>query len=409
MERITQLIVSISIGTKEIEVGELVLDRRKIFFKYYPSFLETGLEISPFKLSLSNQILQAETEVFDGLFGVFDDSLPDGWGRLLLDRTLTSRGISLSEISPLDRLSFVGRTGPGALIYQPSKDSIIDHHKQLELDEIARESLSILQGTSSDVIEELFQLGGSSGGARPKILIGWHPQRERIIFGIDNLPEGYEHWIIKFPTSGDMRDIANVEYAYHKMALDAGLEMSKCRLFKGASGMQYFGTQRFDRIENQRIHLHSAAGLMHDNFRLSSLDYGHVMDAAFRLENHIGAYEKVLELAAFNIFAHNRDDHSKNISFLMNQTGSWQLAPAYDLTFSNSSHGFHSTTVAGEGKSPGSKHLLELANIFGVKNANEIIDKIKGVTNNWKNYAKECGVSKDSIQIIENVLQKKRD
>ncbi len=160
--------------------------------------------------------------------------------------------------------------------------------------------------------------------------------------------------------------------------------------------------KRFDRDGNQCVHAHSVAGLMHDNFRLSSMDYGHIMDAAFQLENHVGAYKKVLRLAAFNVFTHNRDDHSKNVSFLMNSN--WQLAPAYDLTFSFSSHGFHSATIEGEGKSPDSQHLMELANVFGVENAQDIIEQVKEVTSNWTFYAKETGVSKASLQMIDKTI-----
>ena len=144
------------------------------------------------------------------------------------------------------------------------------------------------------------------------------------------------------------------------MAVTAGIEMSECKLFKGKSGQHYFGTKRFDRINNRRIHVHTASGLMHDNFRASTMDYGHLMDYAFLLEKHVKAYEKVFRLAAFNVFAHNLDDHSKNFSFLMNNKGEWQFAPAYDLTYSYSSYGFHSTMVAGESQNPGAKHLMKL-------------------------------------------------
>lgn len=400
-----QLLVSLNFGGKQFEVGELVMKARKIYFRYYPGFIDTGLQISPFKLPLSSEILTQDTTLFDGLFGVFYDSLPDGWGRLVLDRMLIEKGVSLGEITPLDRLSFVGRSGMGALTYQPSKDSQIDYEKQLELDDIAEETHHILEGASSDIIEELVQLGGSSGGARPKIFVGYHPLKDHLIYGKENLPDGYEHWIIKFPASNDPLDISAIEFAYHKMALDAGLEMTSCRLFEGASGNLYFGTKRFDRMKDERFHLHSACGLMHDNFRLSNLDYGHLMDAAFKLENHVSAYEKVLRLATFNVLAHNRDDHSKNISFLMNDQGQWKMAPSYDLTFSFSSHGFHSTTVAGEGKAPGIQHLIELANIFGVKNPKHTIEGVQEAVKNWKKYAIESGVGKVSIKSIGKVLQ----
>lgn len=400
MKKIRKLKVSICLADKEIEVGELVEGSGKIYFKYYSDFIETGIQISPFKMPLSTGILSADTNVFDGLFGVFDDSLPDGWGRLLVDRTLIERGISLNEITPLDRLSMVGNTGMGSLIYQPMSDAPV-FQKELELDRIATESKKILEGKSTDIIEELVHLGGSSGGARPKIFVGYHENNDHLIYGEEKLPAGYEHWILKFSSASDPKDMAQIEYAYYLMAKDAGLEMSKCRLFQGVSGNLYFGTKRFDRSENKRIHIHSAAGLMHDNFRLSNMDYGHIMDAAFQLGNHVGAYEKILRLATFNVFSHNRDDHSKNISFLMDDKGEWKLAPAYDLTFSFSSHGFHSTTVAGEGKSPGRHHLVKLANIFGVKNAGTILEQVRDVTKNWQQYAKESGVSGASMKMIE--------
>ena len=183
--------------------------------------------------------------------------------------------------------------------------------------------------------------------------------------------------------------------------------MSECKLFKGKTGQVYFGTKRFDRIGNNRLHMHSAAGMMHDDFRLSNLDYGHIMDCAFRLERDVNAYEKILRLAAFNVFAHNRDDHSKNFSFLMDENGKWKVAPAYDLTFSSSGHGMHSTMVSGESANPNKQHLMELANYFKIKNAKSIIDQVQDVVNNWKSYAKKYNVSTDSKNRIEKMISKK--
>jgi serine/threonine-protein kinase HipA len=326
-----------------------------------------------------------------------------GGGRLLLDRKLLSQGKSLSDISPLDRLAFVGSSGMGALTYHPKVESSRDIELSLELDEIAKEMNIILEGTDSEMLDELYKMGGSSGGARPKIFIGYNPDNETITYSLTAVPFK-ENWIIKFPSASDLPDIANIEYAYHQMAIDSGLEMSNCKLFKGKSGKYYFGTKRFDRDGNNRLHLHSACGLMHDNYRLSSMDYGHLMDCAFRLEKHVDAYKKILRLAAFNVFSHNRDDHSKNFSFLMDLTGKWRFAPVYDLTFSYSAYGHHSTMVAGESKSPGKTHLLKLAEHFGVKNANEIIEQVRDVIANWKKYAIEAGVSKASMGKIQIAL-----
>lgn len=409
MEQIKKIIVSIHLGGREMEVGELVSADRKIYFKYYTSFIKSGLEISPFKLKLSDKIYSADAFPFEGLYGVFADSIPDGWGKLLLDRTLASRGILLQDVMPLKRLSFVGATGMGALIYRPEMDPFIYKEIQVELDSIAKEMNFVVEGSSYEAIEELYQLGGSSGGARPKILVGYNSKTDHLIHGIDRLPKGYEHWLIKFQSSMDRKDSTNIEFAYHKMALDAGIEMSESKLFYGSSGNVYFGTKRFDRCAEKRIHMHSAAGLMHDNFRLSNLDYGNLMDCAFKLENHMDAYQKILRIAAFNVFAHNRDDHSKNFSFLMDEFGQWKLAPAYDLTFSNSSHGFHSTMISGESQNPGKIHLLKLADYFKIKKANEIIQQVEEVVSNWKVYAKEAEVEKVTINLINKKILGNRD
>ncbi|MCK4922162.1 MAG: type II toxin-antitoxin system HipA family toxin [Bacteroidales bacterium] len=404
MAIVEKLLVSLDFGNNKIEVGELAISKSNIYFKYYPDFINLGIEISPFKMPLSTSILSAESEPFDSLFGVFNDSLPDGWGRLLLDRKLNSETINISTITPLDRLAYVGLNGMGALCYQPEIKSE-NENLVLELDNIANEMKRVLDGFDTDILDKLYQLGGSSGGARPKIFIGFNPKTQHIIQGTDRMPKGYEHWIIKFPSSTDSSDIANIEYAYYKMALDAGIEMNTCKLFIGKSGRMYFGTKRFDRIGNDRLHMHSASGLMHDNFRLSTMDYGHLMDCAFRLENHIYAYDKIFRLASFNVFAHNRDDHSKNFSFLMNNNGVWIFAPAYDLTFSYSSHGHHSTMISGESKTPGTNHLIELAEYFGMSKAANIIEQVKAIVSKWKEYAADDGVSKISSNRIESVLQ----
>ena len=407
MEHVKKIIVSIQFNENEIELGELVSEGRDIYFKYYTDFITKGIEISPLKLKLNTGINKAAAIPFDGLFGVFADSLPEGWGKLLLDRALRAKGIDISNMTMLDRLAFVGSKGMGALIYKPEIDDGIHKQFEFELDKIAKATHQIISGTSTEILDELYILGGSSGGARPKILVGYNPKTQHIIGAEKDLPIGYEHWLIKFPSSSDWPDIANIEYAYYKMAIDAGIEMSACKLFKGKSGQVYFGTKRFDRIGNNRLHMHSAAGMMHDNFRLSNLDYGNVMDCAFLLERDVRAYEKILRLAAFNVFAHNRDDHSKNISFLMDENGNWKVSPAYDLTFSSSGHGMHSTMVSGESANPNKQHLMELANYFKIKNTSAIIDQVQAVIYNWKDYAKQCKVSTDSKNRIEKVIGKK--
>jgi len=409
MAGINKLFVSLLLEGNRFKVGELVLSDQKIYFRYNSDFLKTGLNLSPIKLPFSGDIASAEKQPFDGLFGVFNDSLPDGWGRLLLDRSLSAKGIEIASITPLDRLAYVGIRGMGALVYTPEIEPEKTADLVPELDILAAEMNHVLQGTSSEIIEELFILGGSSGGARPKILAAYNPLTDDLVHGVDNIPEGYEEWIIKFPSSSDNREIANIEFAYHKMALLAGIEMSECRLFKGKSGQVYFGTKRFDRIADKRLHTHTASGLMHDNFRMSTMDYGHLMDCAFRLEKHVKAYEKVFRLAAFNVYSHNRDDHSKNFSFLMNAKGEWQFAPAYDLTFSYSGYGFHSTMIGGESKNPGRKELMKLSTHFGLKNPGSIIEEVQEAINQWNTIANEQDITKETNSTIQTAMDKIRD
>jgi serine/threonine-protein kinase HipA len=404
MEHVEKIMVSIQLNEEEIPVGELVSEGKNIYFKYNADFVKRGLEISPIKLKLNNLINAADPIPFEGLYGVFADSLPDGWGKLLLDRALTSRGVIVDAITVLDRLAYVGSSGMGALTYKPELEQEELEVFEVELDKIAKATNQIISGTATDVLDDLFKMGGSSGGARPKILVGYNPKTQDILGSNKTLPADYEHWLIKFPSSFDRPDIANIEFAYYKMALDAGVEMSESKLFQGLSGQSYFGTKRFDRIGNKRLHLHSAAGIMHDNFRLSNMDYGDLMDCAFQLERDVRAYEKILRLAAFNVFAHNRDDHSKNFAFLMDADGTWKVAPAYDLTFSTSGHGMHSTSVARESKNPTSKHLMELGKYFDIKDANKIIEEVQAVVFNWEIYAKQCDLIIESKNQIKKTI-----
>ena len=300
----------------------------------------------------------------------------------------------------------VGSSGPGALIYQPEFENDALPTSFLALYGIEGESRKVLADEPTDYLEDLYQLAGRSGGARPKVNVGFDPSTEALWLSHRPFPEQFEHWLIKFRSSHDVSDIAQIEYAYYLMAKEAGLEMSVSRLFKGQGDAYYFGTKRFDRTGNSRVHVHSAAAMLHDNYRLSSLDYGHLMDCAFRLEKDILAAEKILRLAAFNVLSHNRDDHSKNVSFLMNELGQWTFAPAYDLTFSQSSHGHHSMSVAGESKNPGKNDLRQLAKTFAIKNAAEIIDQVETAIALWPTFANQAGVSKTSQTRVTKVLSR---
>ena len=344
--------------------------------------------------------------MFDGLFGLFNDSLPDGWGRLLLDRTVEAHGINRRQLNPLDRLAYVGQGGMGALTYAPDLSEVTGDNPPLLLDKLAEEARIVLEGEGEIVIEELLRLNGSSSGARPKIVAQVSENHKTIIHGKDDLDDGFEHWMIKFASSADPKDIGAIEYAYALMAQEAGIEMPDIHLFPQAYGAGYFGVKRFDRIKSQRVHMHSLCGLIHADHRTPSLDYEMVLKVTQVLTKNMIEVTKAFRLACFNVFAHNRDDHSKNFSYVLNSKNEWQLSPAYDLTFSYGPAGEHSTMVMGEGKAPDQHHLLALADKFGIRKASAlgIIDEVHSSVAKWTTHAAAAGVTAKSTKEVAKVI-----
>jgi len=245
------------------EVGRLAYKEGVIYFEYSKEFLDSSLELSPYKLPLRSGVFVCDDNVFEGLFGLFGDSLPDGWGRLLLDRHFMNSGVNYSKITPLERLSYIGAYSTGALSYEPiveDRDTVVEN--QFILDNLAAASKEILKGESEEMLETLLTLGGSSAGARPKVMVQLSDDKKSIIHGSQPLQTGYEHWLVKFASTHDSEDIAKVEYIYSLMAKDAGIEMSETTLLE-SKGNHYFATKRFDRVGDTRVHMHSVAGLTH--------------------------------------------------------------------------------------------------------------------------------------------------
>ena len=391
---------------EDIFVGRLALKNRKIFFEYESSFLELNIPLSPFMLPLKAGVQVCEDQTFSGLFGVFNDSLPDGWGRLLLDRQVEKHGVHRNELSPLDRLAHIGDSAMGALRYKPVLSSYKKTYSGLDLDRLFKECQTVLEGEQEEVFEELLFLNGSSAGARPKIMVGVNQDKKKIIHGTDELSVEYSHWMIKFASHTDPKDMGAIEYAYSLMAKDAGIDISDTYLFETTSGGRYFGIKRFDRKNHQPIHMHSLCGLIHADHRTPTLDYEMLLKVTLTLTKNIQEVEKAFRLACFNVFAHNRDDHSKNFSFLLEEGGEWKLSPAYDLTFSYGPAYEQSTLVMGEGKNPGTKHLLKLAKKFDIHHAKEIIDQVADVVSCWSQYAQNIGMREKSITNIAKSLSR---
>ncbi len=393
--------VGLNFGDQVIPVGRLAINNRQIYFQYHDSFIEQNLNISPFHLPLKSGVFSFDYNLFEGLGGVFNDSLPDGWGRLLFDRFARASGILPSSITPLDRLTHIGLSGLGALVYEPDH-STNENSKNINLDKLAKQTQEVLDGASDEVLQDLLALNGSSAGARPKALIGLNSDYTNIIHGTHDLPEGYAPWIVKFSSAQDGADAGAIECVYALMARKAGISMPEVHLFEAKKGAGYFAVKRFDRNGKERFHMHTACGLLHSDFRVPSLDYEDLIALTSALTKDAREIEKLYQLAVFNVLAHNRDDHSKNFSFLMNRKGEWKLSPAYDLTFSSGPRGEQSTMVVGEGRNPSVDHLVKLgqkAKIAKTRIA-EIIDQTQTALANWEILAKEYGVSADNIRLI---------
>ena len=363
-------IKSLQVFYNEKKVGTLALMKNNIVaFEYDSNWITNGFSISPFSLPLKKQVFIPRIDPFDGLYGVFSDSLPDGWGRLLVDRMLNSQNINPREISQIDRLAIVGETGMGALSYKPEYNLLEDKDYQEDYDNLALSCKKILNTEYSADLDNLFRLGGSSGGARPKILTK-----------IDN-----EDWIIKFPSSLDESNIGKLEYLYSVCAKKCKIDIPETKLFPSKISSGYFGIKRFDRKKLstgaiRKLHMISVSGLLETSHRIPNLDYNDLMQLTLNLTKSFEEVEKLFRLMCFNVFSHNRDDHSKNFSFIYNEDlNKWELSPAYDLTYSYSINGEHATTINGNGVNPGLNDILKVAEKIGLdkKKAEKIAIEIR--------------------------------
>ncbi len=394
--------VALDIADDPVPVGRLASRSGRIYFEYDQDFLSHGLDLSPVRLPMETGVKSFAPQLFEGLPGLFNDSLPDGWGRLLLDRALRAESIAPDSVGPLDRLSFVGETGMGALTYEPDFGTDERGGDEIELDAIADGVSAVMKGAAGDVLQKLIELNGSSAGARPKAMISVDEARAEIRAGEAALEEGFEPWLVKFPNTADGVDAGAVEYVYALMAKEAGVEMAETHLFQAKEGPGYFASKRFDRLGAKRIHVHTASGLLHADHRTPTFDYEDLIALSQMLTRDIRESEKLFRLAVFNVLSHNRDDHSKNFTFLMDENGVWRFAPAYDLTFASGPGGEQSTMIMGEGRNPGANELVRLAEAASIekKEAEEIIEKTRSVLSGWRSLAKNHGVSDETIALI---------
>lgn len=347
----------IEVFMNSAKVGRIALTPDSLCaFEYDPAFVATEVSISPFNLPLKSEVFIAKRTPFNGGFGVFDDSLPDGWGNIILDRYLKSKGIDPPKLTLLQRLALVGSTGRGALEYRPDySESTGDEN--IDFDKLASEAQTILTSDyNGDSLDTLYRYGGSPGGARPKVFVT-----------IDG-----KEWLVKFKAAQDPDNIGEIEYKYSLLSKVCGIDMPETRLFEG----KYFGVERFDRTPAGKVHTVSAAGLLGADYRVPSLDYLDLLKLCHILTKNMEEVYALFRLMVFNVAINNRDDHAKNFSFQMIE-GEWRLSPAYDLLPSAGFNGFHTTTVNNNGE-PTVEDMLIIAEKVGLnkQRAKVIIEKI---------------------------------
>lgn len=385
-------------------VGRLAIAGRRAQLEWSPEIVASGRLIAPALYAIEPGLHAARSADFDGLHGFLADSLPEGWGALVMKRRLAKLGVRWDDLTGADRLALVGRQGRGALVYEPATTPA-EEVQTLDLDELAAEAQSILLGDEGSLADTLATLAGASGGARPKIHIGFSPSGE-ICLAEGELSARLESWIVKFRALTDPVDIGPIEESYARMARAAGITMASSRLLPAKDGPGYFATRRFDRPEpGRRLHMVSLSGAVEAPSHMPSIDYDGFLRAVHGVTRHAGDLEQAFRRMVFNILAYNRDDHTRQHAFLFDADDQWHLAPAYDLTFSSGPGGEHYLAVEGEGRTPTRAHVLRLGKRHGFSEAqvSQMIDAIRASIAEWPRHAQELGVSASRDEITERL------
>lgn len=415
-------------------VGIIHQDLEKTYasFEYDSDFLKSGIEISPIMMPLSNIVYEFPSlsgEPFFGMPGLVVDSLPDTFGNKVIEQWLASQGKSIRDFTAIDRLCYTGKRGMGALEYVPASSELSDINENINVSEMVkfasnlnkRESIT-LNAQEALTYSQLVQVGSSAGGARAKALIAWNAKTNEIKSGQLNLDKDYDYWLMKFDNvlkNGDhgLEDVPEytlIEYAYYKMALDAGIQMNECRIYSN-NGENHFMTKRFDRVDGKKIHMQSLGAMAHISYkepRICSYEMaaGYMRDMKLPMIDIEQFYSRMV----FNCVAVNQDDHVKNISFLMDRSGKWRLSPAYDVTYSyditNKWLSAHQMTVNGKKREIHLSDLLEVGKKMGIKRKKcmDIISKVSLVVSNFEKYADEVNIREKTYIEISKVLNENK-
>jgi serine/threonine-protein kinase HipA len=388
-------------------LGTLADDGQQLLFEYSPQALDEGVSLSPRHLPLQKQAMGHFPSHQWRLPGLFADSLPDGWGMLLMDRLFRKQGLRPEQLSPLDRLSFIGHRGMGALTYEPDSQGDV-LQSTVDLVALANETALVLQGADTETLQRLALLGGSPQGARPKVLVFYDPAMARI--STAPMPAG-SGWLVKFQALGEHKEVCAIEAFYAQLARACGLDMPETHVFDLSAKQAALGIERFDLAQGQRVPIHSLAGFLHADFRIpSAVDYTTFLRATRMITRDEREVLKAFERAVFNVLFHNRDDHPKNLAFRMDAQRHWKLAPCFDLTYSQGPGGEHQMDVCGEGLNIHRSHLMQLAQTGGLDQrwAAQRLDGMLGVVDQWREMASGFDIRQPTAQAILQAVQKQR-
>ncbi len=390
----------------------------QVVFEFDPEFRRSGLEVSPRRLPLSTEGPQAfpalsKLEAFGGLPGVLADSLPDRFGNAIIEKYFAERGRAGRRLGPVQKLLYVGSRAMGALEYRPAEriPRKAREDEALEVAGLVEAARRVVEGNTEVAIPEIMRLGSSAGGARAKAIILWNPDAATVRSAFAPRQMGDEEWLIKFDGVGEIGDpnpepqaFNRIEYAYSRLAVEAGIEMAETRLMEERS-FAHFMTRRFDRTDDGgRLHLHTLGGMEHIDYNVPGL---YSYEQYFRLVLALGlgypALAQAYRRACFNLLAVNQDDHVKNFSFLMDERGQWWLAPAYDLTFVRGRHFTlnHKMSFAGKRNDFSPGDLVEVGARFDLnRDGRDIVEEVIGALRQWPEFARAAGVPDDKIAAI---------
>ena len=405
-------------------------DREIAVFQYAPEFLRSGIQLAPLMMPLGEfpyEFPALPRNTFKGLPGLIADSLPDKFGNAIIDAWLASQGRTADSFHPVERLCYIGSRGMGAFEFEPATLGPPTSKRALEvaslvvlanriLDERAGISGVFTGSDDRKVIEDILRVGTSAGGARAKAILAWHPQTNEFRSGQIDIDAGFEHWLMKFDGVANNRDreladpqgYGKIEYAYHLMAVAAGIHMSPCRLHH-EGGRSHFMTQRFDRsAKGGKRHMQSLGAMAHYDYNQpGSYSYEQAIQVIRRLGLPGEDQEQQVLRAMFNVVGRNHDDHVKNIAFLMDRRGRWRLSPAYDISYAWDPQGEwtsrHQMSINGKRNAFEREDLIALAHVAGIKRdrANRMVDQVIETVHRWPDFAEKAGVSQARVKEIQ--------